>query len=389
MSEIPECEKYDQQPPRRRHAVTARVSVTDYGVQPDSRTDSVTAVRAALDACRSRSPHTLVFPKGRYDFWPDECVERVYHESNTHDLNPKICAIMIEGFESLSVDGCGSLFVFHGQMQPFTVERCRGIAIRNLRIDWDVPLTAQARVADAGDEYLDLQISEESTYTIEEGQLVFTGEGWRSQWWGAIEFDPVRRIIVPQTGDECFGGSWDYTATELGRGLVRLSHHFRRVPAKGNVLVLRHNPRKHAGLFFANSRDIILDGIGVYHTGGLGILAQFCENLTVCNSNVVPNPEKDRFFSGHDDGVHVSNCKGQVNITNCTFAGLMDDPVNVHGTSVRVMGKPEPDRLVCRFMHRESIGLDWCHLGDRVGFVRHETLQTVGLGTIRGLPDPR
>jgi len=76
------------------------------------------------------------------------------------------------------------------------------------------------------------------------------------------------------------------------------------------VLVLRHNPRKHAGFFLSNSRDVELMGVQLHHTGGLGILAQFCENLTVRDSNVVPNPEKDRYFSGHDDGVHVSNCRG-------------------------------------------------------------------------------
>jgi len=184
-----------------------RVLVTDYGARPDSRDNAVVAVRMALDACRKEPGATLVFPKGRYDFWPDPCIRRVCHESNTHDLNPKTCAMVIEGFESLTVDGGGSLFVFHGQMQPFTVDRCRGIAIRNLRIDWDVPLTAQARVADADEHLLDLLINEESPYVIEDGQLVFVGEGWKSSWWGTIEFDPVRRIVAPQSGDECFGGT--------------------------------------------------------------------------------------------------------------------------------------------------------------------------------------
>lgn len=385
---------YPPPDPQRRHWAApsggrqdggggVRVRVTDYGAVPDSRTDATAAVGAALDDCRGRPGATLVFPKGRYDFWPEHAVERIYHESNTHDLNPKTCAILIEGFADLAIEGSGSLFVFHGQVQPFTVDRCRGITIRDLRIDWDVPLTAQARVADAGHGHLDLQINDESPYTIEDGQLVFVGEGWKSRWWGTLEFDPVRRTIVPQTGDACFGGNWDYTATEIGQGRVRLTHRFARTPAKGNVLVLRHNPRKHAGMFLINSRNIALDGIGLYHTGGLGILAQFCENVDVWNTSVIPNPDKDRCFSGHDDGVHVSNCRGQVNIANCRFAGLMDDPINVHGTSVRIMAKPAPDRILCQFMHRESTGLDWCHAGDRVGFVRHDTLHTVGLGAIR------
>ncbi len=364
-------------------ATTSRVLVTQFGAVPDSRTDATAAVRAALSACRALPGSSLVFPRGRYDFWPEHGTVRTYHESNTHNLNPKTCVIVIEDFDALTVDGCGSLFVFHGQVQPVTVERSRGITLRDFRIDWDVPLTAQARVVDSSERHLDLRINAESPYQIEGGRLVFVGEGWQSPWWGTIEFDPVRRIVAPQTGDDCFGGGWDYVATELEPGIVRLAHRFARVPAKGQVLILRHNPRKHAGVFLLNSQNVALSGIALHHTGGLGILAQFCENLSVRNSEVVPNPDKDRLFSGHDDGVHVSNCRGQVTIANCRFAGLMDDPVNVHGTSVRIVETRRPDQVVCQFMHRESTGLEWCHAGDHVGFVRHDTLVTLAVGVIK------
>jgi hypothetical protein len=60
----------------------------------------------------------------------------------------------------------------------------------------------------------------------------------------------------------------------------------------------------------------------------------------------------------------------------------MDDPVNVHGTSVRIVGRPAPDRLVCRFMHGQSTGLSWGHAGDRVGFIEHRSMRTMGEGTV-------
>ena len=46
------------------------VSVTDFGAETGSRKNAVTAVRRALDACRRLERPALVFPKGRYDFWP-------------------------------------------------------------------------------------------------------------------------------------------------------------------------------------------------------------------------------------------------------------------------------------------------------------------------------
>ena len=59
---------------------------------------------------------------------------------------------------------------------------------------------------------------------------------------------------------------------------------------------------------------------------------------------MIPNPNKNRYLSGHDDGFHFSNCKGQINITHCEFAALMDDPVNIHGISVRIIKKLGPNQ---------------------------------------------
>ena len=89
-----------------------------------------------------------------------------------------------------------------------------------------------------------------------------------------------------------------------------------------------------------------------------------------------------RVLSGHDDGIHVSNCRGLVTIERSRFHGLMDDPVNVHGTSVRIVGRPAPDRLACRFMHEQSTGLGWGHPGDRIAFLDHRSMRTVGEGRL-------
>ena len=52
-------------------------------------------------------------------------------------------------------------------------------------------------------------------------------------------------------------------------------------PRVGNVLVLRHSERDHAGLFVADSRDVTVENVDLHHCAGLGLLAQFSENLTV------------------------------------------------------------------------------------------------------------
>jgi hypothetical protein len=360
------------------------VRVTDFGAEPDSRKNAVAAVSRALEACRGVEGCVLLFPRGRYDFWPQHAVEKTYFESNTTDVNPKRLAIFIEGFHGLTVDGGGSAFVFHDRMQPFTVDRSTDVTVRGLSIDWDVPLSAEAVVEAATEEHLDLRIDDRQfPHVIEDGRLVFVGEGWKSGWWDAMEFDGRTLEVVPGTGDAgCLGRGWrEHRAEAVAPGLVRLHRRFGRRPAPGNVLVLRHSERDHAGLFVVDSRDVTVEDVTLHHSAGLGLLAQFTENLTVRGFRAVPSPAR-RVLSGHDDGVHVSNCRGLVRIEGSRFHGLMDDPVNVHGTSVRVVGRPAPDRLLCRFMHEQSTGLAWGHPGDRVGFVEHRSMRTVGEGRL-------
>ena len=63
------------------------ISVSDFGLKPDSRINAVPFIQKAIDACKQYPGSTLVFPKGRYDFWAQHAIEKDYHETNTYDVN--------------------------------------------------------------------------------------------------------------------------------------------------------------------------------------------------------------------------------------------------------------------------------------------------------------
>jgi len=361
------------------------ISVADFGLSPNSRANAVPAVKAALEACRQMENPVLSFPEGRYDFWPQHCVERDYYESNTTDHNPKRCAIFIENFTGLVVDGQGSSFVFHDRMQPFTVDHSEKVAIKNCSIDWDIPLTAEAVVLAADSGRIDLRIdTRQFPFVIENEKLVFVGEGWKSAWSATMEFDGKSLQVVQDTGDRgCLGRGWrdGYRAERLSPDRVRLHFPFKRLPKVGHVLVLRHSARDHAGLFFFHSKNIVVEDVNLYHCAGLGVLAQFTENVTLRRYNTVPSPAR-KVVSGHDDGAQISNCRGLVLIEDCTFHGLMDDPINCHGTSVRIIEKREENTLLCQFMHDQATGMIWGRRGDRVGFIENASMVTVGEGEV-------
>lgn len=362
------------------------IRVADFGALVNSRQNVTGAIKTALKEARSKENPLLLFEKGRYDFWPQYSEERVYYESNTSDINPKRLGILVEGFEKMVIDGGGAEFIFHDRMQPLTIDHSSQVVLRNFTIDWDIPLTAQAEVMEVTDQSMLLKIDrEESPFVIEEGKIQFEGEGWKSPLRSIMEIERDTRFIAPQTGDPgCCGRGWDWAKwVEEFPGMVRIHKPFGpRRPEKGNYLILRHSYRDHAGIFLYHSKDVSIQDVEVYHTAGLGILSQYTENISMSGVKMVPNPNKNRYLSGHDDGFHFSNCRGQITVSGCEFAALMDDPINIHGTSVRVEEKLDAHTLLCRFMHHQSVGLQWARPGERVGFIENLSLQSIGEGRV-------
>jgi hypothetical protein len=363
------------------------VNISDLGYNPNSRVNAVPFVAKALELCKTKKSPVLIFPKGRYDFWPQYCAEKLYYESNTDFIPVRYCAVLIEKMNNLVVDGNGADFIFHGRLQPLTIDSCTGITVRNINIDWDVPMTAQARVVSTSRNHIDLAINVlESPYVIENNKIVFVGEGWKSSMrrGGIMEFDKETGMIPVKTGDQsCLGADYEnYSAVELAYGLVRMKYNFKRLPAIGNYLILRHSARDHAGAFIINSKDVSFQHGNMFQNSGLGILSQYSENIHFSNFNFIPNKAKKRYLSGHDDGLHFSNCKGQLTVDSCRFVGLMDDPINVHGTSVRITAITNNRTLLCNFMEAQSIGLGWARVDDKVGFIENESMGNMGYGKV-------
>lgn len=365
---------------------TTFIFLKDYGLYKTRNKNAVKYINEALKDVKGNQPKVLVFTAGEYHFYPEGAQTREYFESNTTDSNPKICAFVFENVDNLVIDGRGSRLIFHEQMQAFTFDNCTNITIKNLSIDWEQPLSAQAEILKVNDHFIELGIDEDQyPFRIEDGKLFFN-EGVRNknQWQSTMEFDREGRYIVPQTGDNgCLGENWqDYEAVATMPGIFRLMNNFERKPARGNYLVFRHSARTHSGIFITESKNIQVLNLNLFHAAGLGILAQFSENLSFDGYNAIPNLAKNRYFGGGDDGLQISNCKGQLTVRNCEFAGLMDDPINVHGTSVRVQSILAPNKLRCRFMHDQSVGLKWGHKGDQVSFIENDEMVSLGLGEI-------
>lgn len=365
---------------------TTIIYLKDFGLEKTRKKDCVKIINNALKNVLGTNPKKLIFQRGEYHFYPEHTQQRYYFESNTTDENPRKCAFLFEGISNLIIEGNGSTLIFHEQMQPFTFGNCENVVLKDINIDWDQPLIAQGEVIKVTDENIELGINlKESPYRIEEGKLFFNaGKNKKNRWKGTMEFDRDGRFVAANTGDSgCLGRGWqEYISESIIPGVVRIYYPFLRKPAIGNFLVLRHAERIHSGIFITESKNITIENVNLYHATGLGILAQFSEDLTFDRYRAIPNQKENRYFGGGDDGLQISNCKGLITVKNCEFAGLMDDPINVHGTSVQVIEIISEKQLKCKFMHHQSVGLNWGHPGDKIGFIENSLMKTFAIGEI-------
>lgn len=362
-------------------ASAQRVSVTAYGARPDSRKDATAAVRRALKACVDGA--TLVFPKGRYDFFPDSAARRDWYISNTSSAKEcpsktKVVGILLERKHHVTLDGQGSTFIFHGKMTTWALDRCTNIRMEHFTVDFERPTMSEMRFVAVTPDSVTVRIHPDSKYRITGGRLQWIGEGWTPKQFFAI-------LVDTSTGMYTYS-SWDpflhATAREISPRCVVFRADFRNKGYRpGTILTVRDPVRDEVGAFIDQSTDVTLSDIHMQYMHGLGIVAQFAENLTYDSVYVEPGAG-GRVIASFADAMHFSGCKGYINITHCRFRGMHDDPVNVHGTHLRVT-RIDGNKITVRFMHPQTYGFQQYFPGDSVAFVHSASLQLFGYARVR------
>lgn len=354
----------------------AVISLADYGARPDSAADTQLAMRLAIEAAAMHSgPVVLDCPKGSYHFYPDAAIRLPYHISNTASEEEqadvlKTIGLLLKGMRDFTLEGNGSLFIFHGKQTLFLLDGCTNVEIRDLHTDYACPTVVEMTVEACGNDYFDVRVHPDFRYEIGGGGLDWIGEGWSFREGPMQVFDPVRNTTRRID-------NWLERAVrveEIRPMLLRLYFDFTPDAAAGTVLQARDGIRDQVGAFITGSTDIRFHKVGMHFMHGLGIVGQFSRNLSFQKLDLSPRPETGRTAAGFADFIHLSGCGGKVRIEDSSFAGAHDDAINVHGTYLRIIQCPAANMLRVRFMHHQTYGFQAFHPGDAVDFVRTGSL---------------
>lgn len=329
-------------------------------------------------------PVTIKLSPGIYQLERSKSTKVLYHISNTtsesEDSDPtKHIGLHLHSLKNITIDGCGSTLLMNGEMTSFVIDKCENIILKNLNIDYKHPTQTEVEVLEEGKDYLIVQVHPTSQYRIINEQLEWYGDGWSFKNGIAQSYDRVSNM------------TW--------RSWSPMENLIRTVELRPNVLYLQYKEKPQVGLhivfqmrdsfrdevsgFVNRSQTIQLENMNFYYLGNFGVVCQYSEDITVDRCNFAPRPDSGRTNAGFADFIQVSGCRGMIDIKNSRFVGAHDDPINIHGTHLRVIEFLSDNRLKVRFMHNQTFGFEAFFKGDDIELVDPHSLLTVEKAKIK------
>ena len=331
---------------------------------------------------------TVTLEAGRvYDVRQDDSFElEGYYCTNTakkHE-NPnglRRSAVYLQNKKNITIDGSGATLLVHGKMTPLLFDRCENITVKNLTVDYACPTMAEYKILSNSDGVCEIEINPECLFEIKGSELIWLGENGANgnPYWTDSYVGNRRHIKLFDNEKEI---CYDFRRDDLHfEKIERLGEHRLRVHLKnknapffaGCTVQTRNIVRDQTGSLFQRCKNLVFENLRVKFMHGLGMVSQFCENVTFRNCDLTP--AQGRTVASTADFFQFSGCSGKLTVADCKARGAHDDYINVHGTHLRIVAVNKVENsITVRFMHDETWGLQAFEAGDKLEFIKWDTL---------------
>ncbi|WP_343330711.1 right-handed parallel beta-helix repeat-containing protein [Polaribacter staleyi] len=354
------------------------VNVADHGIKPGK--DVTLEVYQLLNSLEGKKNVTLFFPKGQYEFYPENAFEE-YRAVTNHDNSLKKIAFPIYNFENFTLDGNGSTFMFHGKISPIVVEGSTNTRLKNFAIDWDKSFVNELKVVKNNEEENSFVVevaNEKFGFEVKNNQILFNHYDWQDEIGQNIAFDSATKSPIWQTKNY-FLKPQPKTAAKIikiDNKTAKFINYTKVTPPVGTVFATygkspglnRHVPAIH----LSNSKDNFLNDVTVLQTGGMGLIAERCENISL--DKFIVTSRVGRTIATRADATHFLGCKGSITLENCLFEHMLDDGINVHGAYVKVEKYVGNNTFLCETSHPQQWGFTFGEKGDEIMIISRETI---------------
>jgi hypothetical protein len=279
-----------------RASAAQQISVIDHGADPSGKQDSTVAIQDAISAMKTKGSPQLVFPRGTYRL-----------------MSAHRSAMDFTHMSNFEVDGGGSTILIGPDARCITLVSSNAV-IHDLVIDWDPLPFTQGTVTASGLNWFTLRI--DSGFPVPpHADLVAFGAYDRS----------LKNLA--RKGFEVYGSVSSVQAAgpaDLRIELTRLL----AIPV-GTVLVLRFK-LGHEAVSITGSQNITVRNLRIHSSYSLGFNISRSRDLRFEDVTIGMPSGSDRLLSTNADGMHITNCSGDLVIQRGVFEGMGDDAININ-----------------------------------------------------------
>lgn len=316
---------------------------------PKGTADMTAALQAAIKkATADKKGGTVILKSG--DYYLKSPVKTDIWVSNHDNPRPRQIFLPIEGVTNLTIRCAkGARFVADGEGICLALIDTKDVQFQGVAFDYARPFFSIWTLKDGK-----LTTDEtEYPYTLEGGKIFTTGNGWRQRQAICEIFDKDTRAFRQQVW-------WDGSIDKVFEG-----------HPDGTIAMTRNGYRPNPCVFLYRARNSVFKDCGAYSAAGMGFLAQRSMNILLDGWKT----HGERPIALQADATHFSNCRGHIKVVNSTFEGMVDDAINVHSTSLKIINKSSETSIFCQYMHNQSIGFEVFRPGETLRFIKGATLE--------------
>lgn len=331
-----------------------------------------------------------VYPKDTIEVGDDR-----YVALRAHDTKEFNVFMFIKNKKNITLDFGGATLVMHGKIQPFLVDSCENITIKNCKVTYERPPYTESLIKEVGKDFVRLQLNENCTCRFEDEKLVPYGENWENHrlnyngsfyqvfdtetrrgcglHLGAMGSEIVMEREVPFT-------ILKFKASEDGDDII-LKGDIPDFYAPGRTLVITHETRSLASVFMIDSKNVSVINYRILSGWGMGIYSYRTENILLDTLVLTCDETSPCIVTNAADVIHTFGTSGNFVIKNCVIEGMIDDAINIH-SNFRTVNSVSGNEICTDLASCEKQVMDLYRVGDIIAVYNGKTMEEAARYTI-------
>lgn len=310
-------------------------------------------------------------------------------------------AFYLHDLENVTLDFGGAVITLHGKIQPFLLDRCKNITIKNVTVAYERALYSELEILEHTDGVLRTRPYKHFPCRVENGYFIPYAKEWESR---NVHSDGC---LFMQAYEKSTRDGAGLMVIYLGEEIVELDSppadnipHIKVCDDGDDILffgdfpenwdssksiVLEHEGRDISSAACYHSENIAFENYRILNGAGMGFYAVYTKNISLHAVKLCHDSLSHGIVSNAADGIHFVACKGKIELTDSIFEGTIDDALNIHANFYHTV-RGEKNVIYARrskLSHGLNAYSEVFGVGDEIAVYRGRTMEEKARFTVQ------